>query len=188
VGRRHNLFSPAAKAERLHGNFKVVAGYEAYEPARETLSAAFRLLPSPDPNFIKDFQTTGFDARIWELYLAAYFNSVGLSIEQPHDRPDYLLSRHADRVWVEAVTANPTQLATPSQPEGYWEAQDSVAIKLGSALWSKLNKRYWDLPHVRAMPFVLAIEDFHGASPIRDSIVPVLAIPRRPIPNELPIV
>ena len=28
-----------------------------------------------DGNFVKDFQTAGFDARIWELYLHAYLRS-----------------------------------------------------------------------------------------------------------------
>jgi hypothetical protein len=36
-----------------------------------------------------------------------------------------------------------------------------VAIRFGSPLYSKLAKRYWELPHVAGKPFVLAIESFH---------------------------
>jgi hypothetical protein len=37
-----------------------------------------------------------------------------------------------------------------------------VPIKFGSALRSKLLKRYWDLPHVKGEPLLLAIQDFHA--------------------------
>ena len=37
-----------------------------------------------------------------------------------------------------------------------------VPIKYGSALYSKLKKRYWELPHVAGQPLVLAIQDFHA--------------------------
>ena len=35
------------------------------------------------------------------------------------------------------------------------------AIKFGSVLLSKLNKRYWELPHVKGMPLIFAVQDFH---------------------------
>ena len=37
-----------------------------------------------------------------------------------------------------------------------------VPIKYGSALYSKLKKRYWELPHVEGNSLVLAIQDFHA--------------------------
>lgn len=36
-----------------------------------------------------------------------------------------------------------------------------MAIRFGSSLYSKLQKRYWLLPHVRDVPLVFAIADFH---------------------------
>jgi len=35
------------------------------------------------------------------------------------------------------------------------------AYSLGSPLFSKLQKKYWELEHCRDMPFVVAIEAFH---------------------------
>ena len=35
-----------------------------------------------------------------------------------------------------------------------------MPIKFGSALFSKLNREYWALEHVRGLPFALAIQDF----------------------------
>jgi hypothetical protein len=37
-----------------------------------------------------------------------------------------------------------------------------MPIKFGSALFSKMQKRYWELPHLKDAPFALAIHDFHG--------------------------
>jgi len=33
-------------------------------------------------------------------------------------------------------------------------------VRVGSALFSKLTRRYWELPQVAGKPFVLAIQNF----------------------------
>lgn len=42
-----------------------------------------------DGNFVEQFQTTGFDARVWELYLFATLSEVGYVIDRPHPAPDF---------------------------------------------------------------------------------------------------
>ncbi|RUR12525.1 hypothetical protein [Legionella septentrionalis] len=37
-----------------------------------------------------------------------------------------------------------------------------MPIKFGSALLSKMKKRYWELPHVKDNPFIIAIHDYHN--------------------------
>jgi len=41
------------------------------------------------------------------------------------------------------------------------EQENAMPIRFGSPLYSKLQKRYWDLPHVTGHPLVFAIADFH---------------------------
>jgi hypothetical protein len=164
-----DLFEPLVPREKLHKTFSYVMESRAHPAARRLLQKTFESLPKPDGNFILDFQTSGFDARIWELYLAAFFRSVRLSIAQPYDRPDFLLSSSTGEVWVEATTANPTQGIQGGAAEDHWSEQETIAIKLGSALYSKLKKRYWELPHVQGKPLVIAISDFHDDNPIRSS-------------------
>jgi hypothetical protein len=102
------------------------------------------------------------------------FRSVGLSVEQPYDRPDFLLSNvRGETVWVEAVTANASQVfeEKPEEEESLWGGQDEVAIKLGAPLTDKLKKKYWERPWVTGKPLVLAIADFHDSSPgLRNSV------------------
>ena len=172
------LFSSVAAQDKLHKNFKYIASSPNHIASRRVLQQIFESLPKPDGNFVLDFQTTGFDARIWELYLAALFNSLGFSLTQPADRPDFLLSCDGTTIWVEATTANPTQDASlgpsiQSAPAGsdspFWDEFEKVTIKLGSALWSKLRKEYWKLSHVAGHPLVFAIQDFHDPNPLRSS-------------------
>lgn len=166
--KKRDLFTPLVAKQKLNPNFLKINpnpdGTDHHEPTRRALQASFDCLPKPDGNFIKDFQTTGFDARVWELYLSETFRSVGLSIEQPNDRPDFLVrNRRGDEVWVEAVTANASQVSAPTakSESSPWEELDDVAIKLGGPLSDKLKKKYWELPHVTGKSLVLAIADFH---------------------------
>src|ERR1700719_3726777 len=168
-----SMFNQIVASEPQPNCFRYVSQSRAYVAARIELQRAFELLPSPDGNFVKDFQSTGFDARIWEMYLAAFAHNLNLVIEQPYDRPDFLLKRGAEGVWVEAVTANPTEGVQPSQPANDWEGHDELAAKLGSPLFSKLNKRYWELPYVSNTPLVLAIADFHDPGPFRHGAEPL---------------
>ena len=39
--------------------------------------------------------------------------------------------------------------------------QNEMPIRFGSPLYSKLQKKYWDLPQMRGYPLVIAIADFH---------------------------
>jgi len=170
VNKPKNLFDLLVSQEKLHANFHKImplqSGEDFHGPTRIALQESFDKLPKPDGNFIKDFQSTGFDSRVWELYLNEMFHCVGLTVKQPFDRPDFLLSNGTDDVWVEAVTANASQVFAEDNTSGeLWGDQDEVAIKLGGPLRDKLKKKYWELPHVTGKPLVLAISDFHDASP-----------------------
>ena len=176
-------FVPIVPSSRMNPLFWIVANMESHSPARGMIREVFRYYSDRDGNFIEQFQTTGFDARIWELYLHTYLNDCGFSL-LPTVSPDFLVSKSGEKVAIEAVTANPTQglvkgelrnvysstkLFVPPfdqilpQLDGAFDykQEDFVPIKLGSALYSKLQKRYWESPSAEKLPMVLAIETFH---------------------------
>jgi hypothetical protein len=84
--------------------------------------------------------------------------------------PDFRLSKGGSKIFVEAVTANPTagsELAIdgppPRPPEDFWAyIEHQMPQKFGSPLLSKTRKRYWDRPDVTGHPFLIAIADFHA--------------------------
>lgn len=167
-GRRHRAF------ERLITETK-------YAPARDKLREVWSAFPSPDAHFIREFQTAGFDARIWELVLAAVGQFGPYNVSRPNEAPDFLFERNGIGVWVEATTANPSaklaQRSARSENElelKFHEVNNIVPIRLGSSLYSKLTKKYWNLEHVAGQPFVIAIEDFGDEGPVRTSDSPLV--------------
>jgi hypothetical protein len=48
----------------------------------------------------------GFDARVFELYLFAYFSRSGYAIDFTYNRPDFIVERNGVRVAVEATTSS----------------------------------------------------------------------------------
>ena len=167
------LFQPIVPEEAMSESFFGVMITAGHRPAREIMEQLFERLPNPDGNFVKDFQTKGFDARLWELYIFALALERGWNPERPHDMPDYRLTSGTAEVWLEAVTANPTQGREPTDTGGLDidglqdYAENVLPMKLGSPLASKLTKKYWQLPHVTGKPLVVAIADFHDPDPAR---------------------
>ena len=127
-----------------------------------------------DGHFVREFQTLGFDARTWELYLYAYLNEECLQLDRSYHAPDYVINLGDERICIEAVTVNPTGGSTLGSPEAKIDdisdaearelLHDFVPIKFGSALYTKLNKKpaYWELDHVSGFPLIFAVADFHA--------------------------
>lgn len=159
-----DLFKPVVSASSLHENYRILANGVHHSSAREMLRELARAFVDVDGNFLKDFQTTGFNARLWELYLSAFLYEQRFSVDRDVDRPDFCAAKAGFPVGIEAVTVNPTAGETPPKPTNDAELralrQDYMPIKFGSVLFSKLQKRYWELPHMVGLPLVFAVHDF----------------------------
>ncbi|MCY2986481.1 MAG: hypothetical protein NTY19_01220 [Planctomycetota bacterium] len=103
-----DLLTPIVPEDRLNDTFKALA-HRGFEPALRMLADIAATVNDKDGNFVKDFQTTGFDARLWELYLHAYLRSHGFTLDEKNPVPDYIATKAARTVFIEAVTVNPTQ-------------------------------------------------------------------------------
>ncbi|MFO1101313.1 MAG: hypothetical protein U1E20_00230 [Methylocystis sp.] len=161
----------------LHPYFKQLIETPARAPARAVFKEIGPWLTPSDPHFVKEFQQTAFDQRLWELYLWAAFREMGFDIEQP-EAPDFLCSETGFAFTVEATTVAPSTsgaLAEHPNPKTPEEMKAFLAgympMKFGSALTSKLNKtdkrtgkNYWERDETANKPFVIAIADFHKAS------------------------
>ena len=184
-------FDPVVRPAKLNPMFRLVSSHDGYSPARGMIREVFGSYVDRDGNFVEQLQTTGFDARIWELYLYAYLVNSGFMF-QPSVSPDYVVSKHGVTVAIEAVTANPTRgphevgskptysstrIWTPIKTSllnrlghGFeYKQEDFVPIKLGSALYSKLQKRYWQSADLESIRFILAIETFHDEAALHYS-------------------
>ncbi|MDA1584580.1 hypothetical protein PDK27_12350 [Bacillus cereus group sp. TH230-1LC] len=175
--KKKDLFKPIVSEKKLGSGFiQLTSNFNIDEPTRNMMNQVFSSFPDSDGNFVEQFQTTGFDARTFELYLYAYFKNSGYEIERDFDRPDFIIQQNGLRVAIEATTINPTagkinidkqEMLTKKELE--YKQDHELPIKFGSPLFSKLNKRYWELEHCKEIPFVLAIEAFHEKGSLRYS-------------------
>lgn len=163
-----DFFTPRVPVERLHRHFRRLVDDPRYSPARGLIAAMMHYHEDADGNFVEQFQTTGFDARLWELYLFAAFTELGFVADPSVKTPDFQLGSLRGALGVEATTANAPAGETPSLPSereafvAYLE--NYIPIKLARALKRKLNKAqpYWATPAMKGVPFVIALQDFHA--------------------------
>ncbi len=163
-----DFFSHLHDEKRLHPSFVHLTTNEGYSPAREIIEPMMRWYEDADGNFVEQFQTTGFDQRIWELYLFAMLVEAGYHLSREHNTPDFCCSGLLGKLCIEAVTVGPTvkegQVVPPppiDTPEAIGRyLEDYMPIKFAGPLNTKLKKKYWDQPHVNSAPFVLAVADF----------------------------
>jgi len=167
ISKPTQIFKPVYEEDKLHCYFIKLAQESTYEAARNLISEIAYSFEDVDGNYIEQFQTTGFDARLWELYLHVFFNNSGFSIDKSKNVPDYCLEKLGEECFVEAVTVGANEqfdLPNPHSAEEVVEySKDYMAIKFGSALFSKVNRKnkYWEIEHVKGHPFILAIHDYH---------------------------
>ena len=169
------LFQTKLPEEQQHPAFHMLCTRPHWVPARAIMSEMMRHFVDVDGNFVEQFQTTAFDARIWELYLYAALLELGLFVNKEHEAPDFEVSDGQNKVFIEAVIVGPSPNDPPLEPQKNHMPvmrtpeevnellRTRVPIRFGSALYSKLNRKtkYWDLEHVRGNPLVFAVADFH---------------------------
>jgi hypothetical protein len=123
--------------------------------------------------FIRDFQTHGFHARVFELACFAYLESANMNINRSFERPDFLVSRDGFTLAIEAVTANPpddqshdvsvSQLTRLSESEILDKVVSEFPKRMGKCLRKKRRQRYHAADHVSGHPIVLMIAPYFEA-------------------------
>jgi hypothetical protein len=166
-----DLFTPVVPVEKMHPSFSLLATSNVYLPARRLISEIMPHYADLDGNFVEQFQTQGFDARLWELYLYSYLIEEQLFVLRDHPRPDFMVVKYGETVAIEATTVGrrkdkPVSLFRDvpleiDEEEVRRRQESEMPIRFGSPLFSKLKKRYWELDHVKDIPLVFAIADFH---------------------------
>lgn len=166
-----DLFDSVVESVEMHESFRDLISAPGKIGCKRLMNEIFNSMPNPDPHFVREFQTQGFDARVFELGLFAVFLELGMTVKQEFDRPDFILETQMGEVCVEATTSNPpdhlklTNLAKQGQELSKKELGEKIRnelpIRFGSPLFSKLKKRYWDLPQCKDKPLILAIQASH---------------------------
>ena len=166
-----DLFTPIVPPEKQHLYFSNLTNNDFFIPARTVINELMPHFVDIDGNFVEQFQSNGFDARLWELYINTYLNEEQLFIDRNNRSPDFVVKKYGEQVSIEAVVVGrkPENPATAFKtmpkfihPSTVKEKlKNEMPIKFGSSLFSKLKKEYWKLNHVKGNALVFAIADFH---------------------------
>lgn len=168
-----DIFNIITKEAEHNAQFKNLVTLKAFGPAKKLLNEICQSLEDKDGNFVQQFQTTAFYQRLWEIFLYSFFNENNFEIIEKYNRPDFHLKKDGIQFFVEACSSNPAanDKFTEEFIEASMKAKDKIAeqdlkdyytIKIGSILFSKVNKKYWELEWVKSKPFVLALMPSHN--------------------------
>lgn len=170
-----DMFSLVVDKSKCHPYFIAVNEMPAHSAAKKLISEITPHFIDIDGNYVEQFQTSGFNSRLWELYLFCYFHEEGLTINREYEAPDFILINENVKVAVEAVIAeNKTPYLDidvqkmPIDVDVIKETENKLPLIYGSPLYSKLSHKtkdkglhYWQHEHTKGIPFVIAVADFH---------------------------
>lgn len=165
LGAPTDFLTPVVSLERLHPGFRILRSEARYSPAREIIESMMRFYEDMDGNFIEQFQTTAFDARLWELYLFATFAELGYAPAPDLAIPDFIFWGPDGTLGIEATSVNPgAAVPLPANAQELLAyIENYIPIRLGRVLRRKLEhpNPYWERPEMEGIPFAIAVQDFH---------------------------
>ena len=156
----NNLLQKMTEIKKTSSNFDMLIENDEFLPARRIIDTIPQEFINKDGNFRKQFQTAEFNQRFWELLLYKVFIETGFTIvNSSHEFPDFEINKNGFKFFVEAVSTNPTENDTVSplllkglkssflkSIRAFFEEQllNQYSLKLSNALYSKLQKEYWE--------------------------------------------
>jgi hypothetical protein len=168
-----DIYKLIVKEEKINAKFKLLAEGNLFEPAKNIIANITALMSDKDENFIQQFQSDGFDARLWEIYLYIFLKENDFNFLDDVERPDFHVKKKGLELFIEA------SLSAEKEQDLFSKEfiQESIAkkdlavqqqlidyyiMRMGGVLFSKLNKKYWELDWVKGKPLVLAITPSHN--------------------------
>ncbi|WP_026883544.1 hypothetical protein [Clostridium akagii] len=180
--------------EQWHTKFKLLKEDDYSEGEREILRQWVDGLVDRDHKMVQEFQKT-FHASFWEFYLYACFKEAGFTLDQSHNRPDFMIKAPYE-VNVEAVVANIKDQGRPESDRGindlmdmfippknqddFYNIQHEAIVRQSNAITSKIKKyenEYVGCEWVKSdIPFVIAMSSYGQVNYGREFIYPMLTL------------
>ncbi|WP_298137534.1 hypothetical protein [Flavobacterium sp.] len=168
-----NLFENIISEDKLNPVFKMLQTAKQLDPAKLLIHEISSEMKDNDRNFIEQFQSTGFNSRLWEIFLFKFFKENGFSFDFTKNRPDFHLEKNGIDFFVEASLSNEVaeekftkEFIREAEKNNDLVVQEELiehyVMRMGSVLYSKLQKKYWELEWVKGKPLVIAIAPAHN--------------------------
>lgn len=170
------IFVAKVPEHKQNRYLKMLLNDPTYYPAKVAMEELAHWFEDPDGIFIRGLQGNEFNSRLFELYLQAAFYELDFTIDHSHPQPDYLLSKGGMIVAVEAATVAELEGEEDPSDQPIEETtlsallehvENAMPFRFQRTLAKKVRHRpeplglpYWDLPHTKGHPFVIAIHDY----------------------------
>ena len=193
---RMDIFGPVKKVSenQWHTKFKLLKEDPCGIGERAILNKWVEGLVDRDNKMVQEFQKT-FHASFWEFYLYACFNEAGFTLDQTHNRPDFMVTASYE-FNVEAVVANikndgrtesdrniqdmMDMFIPPKNQEDFYDIQNEAVIRQANAITSKMKKyekEYSTCDWVKTdIPFIIAMSSYSQVNYGREFIYPMLTL------------
>lgn len=164
-------------SQKIDLRFEAVQMLPILSSARGEINRIFNSWAGFDNDFVKQFQTTNFESRTWELYIYEFLFQQLFQIDKcPQERPDFRLIKGDTELFLECVTSNAingdrSELMLNTLNA---EKEEDFISRIGSALFSKLNKNYHELDWVNGKPLILAIQPYHNSESFNMNVYSVV--------------
>lgn len=191
-----NLFDSIknVREEQWHTKFKILKDNPFGEGERNILQQWVDGLVDRDHKMVQEFQKT-FHASFWEFYLYACFKEAGFTLNQSHNRPDFMIKAPYE-LNVEAVVANiknqgrpesdrrledlMDMFVPPKNQSDYFQLQSEAIVRQSNALTSKIkkyNNEYSKCKWIKKdVPFIIAVSSYSQINYGREYIYPMMAL------------
>lgn len=168
-----DIYKLVVKDDKVSQKFKLLSECNLYDPAKNIIKNITALMSDKDGYFIQQFQTDGFNARLWEIYLFIFLKENNFTFLDDVNRPDFHVKKKGIDLYIEASLSAEKEddnfseefireSMTKKDLSEQQQLIDNYIIRMGSVLFSKLNKKYWDLEWVKGKPLILAITPSHN--------------------------
>ncbi|MPM32773.1 hypothetical protein SDC9_79338 [bioreactor metagenome] len=189
------LFENPNHLEHYHPKFLLLSNPEMYyDCERRIVKSWTDGFIDRDNKIVKEFRST-FHSAFWEFYLHALFKNAKYSLDQSHNRPDFIIT-NSHVLYVEAVTSNIKKngkseslrgmndilsMVTPPWAEPtFYKTLDEAIIRLSNSIkvkYEKVKREYKKCSWVdETAPFALAISSYDQINYGREYIYPMMAL------------
>lgn len=159
-----DLWATELPIERLHPHYRSMAACPADRACLDRWVEGFEDINN---NIVHEFQTK-FSPAFWEFYLYRMFLSMGLTVERPADRPDFVVIASKEDFAVEAKvteagpSGDPVWMPMDEVPLDREEFYDQTSAKLSGAISTKLRhfRTYANEPAVKGKAFILCLNPY----------------------------
>ena len=172
-----DLFKSIVSEDKHSEMYKIVRDEKHHLPVKMMILDAFSTFEDIDGNFVEQFQTTGFDARLFELYVWMCLKESGFNIDRSHKYPDFIINKGNKKAAIEVTIAtgglttdeklyigdyenDPISKRDINSEEFQHYIKNDVPLMFSSSILSKLQKKYWENEHCKGIPFVIGVGGF----------------------------